>query len=171
MSEITRQEILIKEYEEGGRACRNNDTLTRTGLSIYSATQAAIIGFLATRMKIEEIYFSVLAIIGILLSCVVFCTTRRLHMRNKNYMERMRDIEYELGMNLYEYSYRSFKRRNISEITGNKLLWSSVPLVISFLYFLLIFFEYPEILYTAISLLSSLCPKLCPQHVIFSFSW
>lgn len=50
MTELSREdEILLREYAQAGEACRANDTLVRTGLTIFGGVQAAIIGFVASR--------------------------------------------------------------------------------------------------------------------------
>lgn len=43
------QQILLQEHKEASQMCRNHDQLVRTGLIIFGAAQAAIIGFIGTR--------------------------------------------------------------------------------------------------------------------------
>ena len=124
-------EILLREYAQAGDACRANDTLVRTGLTIFAATQAAVLAFLSNLKGAPNLALLLLEILSMWVSAVVFLTTLRLHVRYKNYMERARQIERKLGMNLYEYSYNYFSSPSIpaSRLGGNKTLWASVPFV------------------------------------------
>lgn len=140
MSELSREEeILLREYQEAGEACRGHDTLVRTGLSIFGAVQAAIIGFIASQEKSITVELVILEILGLWLSVVVFFTTRRLHYRYKNYMDRARCIERRLGMYLYQYSFEYFGSERVpAKWVGNKKLWASVPAVTFLLYLILL---------------------------------
>jgi hypothetical protein len=148
------QKILLQEYSEAGQVCRNADQLVRTGISIFAAVQAAIIGFIGTQKGDGTLALQLLKALGLWLSFVVYLTTLRLHYRYKSYMARMRSIENKLGMHLYRYSYRYFgiqgqripgQWRNgvLSKcIGGNKRLWASIPLLTFVLYLLLIFWDW-----------------------------
>jgi hypothetical protein len=140
MSDLSREdEILCREYQEAGEACRGHDTLVRTGLTVFGAAQAAIIGFIVTRGPSITLELVLLEILGLWLSVVVFFTTRRLHVRYSNYMERARCIERRLGMYLYQYSYEYFGTESVpAKWTGNKKLWASVPALTFVLYLVLL---------------------------------
>jgi len=72
MSHLSREdEILLREYQEAGEACRGHDTLVRTGLTIFGAAQAAIIGYIVTRGPIVTLELVLLEILGLwqVLSC------------------------------------------------------------------------------------------------------
>lgn len=141
MSELSREdEILLREYAQAGEACRANDTLVRTGLTIFGAVQAAIIGFVASRGNTGiTLELFLLEVLGLWLSVVVYYTTRRLHYRYKNYMERARCIERQLGMNLYQFSYEYFGSEPVpAKWAGNKRLWATVPAVTFVIYVVLL---------------------------------
>jgi hypothetical protein len=143
-----RQDILLKEYAIAVETCRNHDQLTRTGLSIFAAVQAAIIGFIGSQKGSMTIELQLLKALGLWLSFVVFLTTLRLHHRYKAYMERLKSIEHQLGIYLYQYGFDYFARPDIPgnwkdkkilrHIEGNKRLWATIPLLTFGLYLLLI---------------------------------
>jgi hypothetical protein len=139
MNDLSREEeILLHEYKEAGQACRGHDTLVRTGLTIFGAAQAAIIGFIVSRTAVT-IELVLLELLGLWLSVVVFFTTRRLHYRYGNYMERARCIERRLGMYLYQYSYDYFgSEGGPAKWAGNKKLWASVPALTFLIYLVLL---------------------------------
>jgi hypothetical protein len=138
MADLLREdEIALREYQEAGQACRGHDTLIRTGLTIFGAVQAAIIGFIASRGSSFTLELALLEILGMWLSVVVFLTTHRLHYRYKNYMERARAIEGRLGMSLYQYSYDYFATGRVGK-WGNKRLWATVPQLTFLIYLVLI---------------------------------
>ena len=142
MSNFTRQdEILIQEYQEAGRACRGNDQLIRTGILIYTAAQAAIVGFIGTKGADKSLELCILEIFGFWLSVVVLLTTLRLHHRYKTYMQRARYIERSMKMNLYQYSFDYFenqKNKIPGWFAGNKKLWATVPILFGIAYVILL---------------------------------
>lgn len=138
MNALTREEeILLQEYREAGQACRNHDQLIRTGLTIFGAVQAAIIGFVVAKEGVETFEKVLVEVLGLWLSIVVLLTTRRLHYRYKTYMERAKAIERRLGMYLYQYSFDYFGANKISG-PGNKKVWASLPVLAMIIYVLLL---------------------------------
>ena len=124
-------EILLREYSQAADACRANDTLIRTGLTIFVAVQAAMLAFLSNQHGAPTFALLLLEFLSMWVSVVVFLTTRRLHVRYENYMERARYLERRLGMYLFQYSYEYFGANPVtpSWVGGNKRLWASVPVV------------------------------------------
>ena len=131
------EEIWIREYQEAGQACRNHDQLIRTGLTIFGAVQAAIIGLVVAKEGVDVFEKVLVEFLGLWLSVVVLLTTRRLNYRYKTYMERAKAIERRLGMYLYQYSYDYFGDKNIPG-PGNKKVWASLPVVAIIIYALLL---------------------------------
>jgi hypothetical protein len=140
MAELTRkQQILLIEYGQAGEMCRNHDKLLRTGLVIFGAVQAAIIGFIGTQSESRLLELFLLQFLGFWLSVIVLLTTLRLAYRYASYMERAKCIERQLGMYLFECSQDFFSFENVpAKLFGNKRLWASVPFVTLWLYFLLL---------------------------------
>lgn len=140
MNDLSReQEILLREYKEAGETCRNHEKLIRTGLTIFVAIQAAIIGFIGKSTNSSPLNIFLLEILGLWMSVVVLITTLRLHHRYKNYIERAKWIEQRLGMYFYQYSFDYFKNKPIpGQCLGNQKLWASIPLLSFFLYAILI---------------------------------
>ena len=145
MSQLSHeQEILLKEYQEAFEVCRDHGQLVRSGLSIFATAQAAIIGLIGTQKITGNFELVMLEVLGLWLSVIVCLTTLRLRYRYGNYMERIKCLERQLGMNLYLYSHDYFELDKIfcSKIPGrcgNKFLWASFPLITFILYaFLLI---------------------------------
>ena len=142
MSNLSRQdEILLQEYQEAGRACRGHDQLIRTGLLIYTAAQAAIVGFIGTKGADKSLELCILEIFGFWLSVVVLLTTMRLHHRYKTYMQRARYIERTMKMSLYQYSLDYFddqKTKIQGRFAGNKVLWATVPILFGIAYGILL---------------------------------
>jgi hypothetical protein len=93
--------------------------------------QAAVLAFLSNLKGPPNLALLLLEFLSMWVSAVVFLTTLRLHIRYRNYMERARQIERELGMYLYEYSYQHFKSTPIParHLGGNKTLWATLPFV------------------------------------------
>lgn len=132
------RETLIHEYNEAGQACRNNEGLVRTGISLFTAIQAAILGFIQTRAKVslEVVLIEVLAIV---VSIVTFLTVLRLQMLYTAYMERAKCIERRLCMNLYTYGweYMEVKKAPAQKI-GNKRLLAFIPVTVFILFAILL---------------------------------
>jgi hypothetical protein len=125
------QEVLLREHAQAADACRANDTLIRAGLTIFVAAQAAVLAFLSNQRAAPSLALLLLEFLSMWVSAVVFQTTRRLHVRYKNYMDRARYIERRLEMYLYQYSYDYFGQHPVPPkwAGGNKKLWASVPIV------------------------------------------
>jgi len=140
MSELTsEQQILLQEYHQAGQMCRNHDQLLRTGLVIFGAIQAAIIGFIGTQQNSGVLELFVLELFGFWLSVIVLLTTLRLGYRYQSYMERAKCIERRLGMYLFDCSQDFFEFACVpAKKLGNKRLWASVPFLSMWLYVALI---------------------------------
>jgi len=137
------KEIMLREYQEAGQICRGHDQLIRTGLIIFGAVQAAIIGFIGTTRSHSSLNLVLLEILGLGLSIVVILTTARLQFRYEGYMERAKCIERRLGMYLYNVSEEYFflQRKRIPcewAGIGNKDIWTVVPWIAIILYAVLL---------------------------------
>jgi hypothetical protein len=146
VSDLSRQdEILLREYQQAGEACRGHDTLIRTGLTIFGAAQVAILGFIATQTQPAPLpALAPLEFLGFWLSLVALATTWRLHHRYKNYMERSHVLERRLGMYLYRYSEEYFRSKwYLAWLPGNKMWWGSVPFVTLLIFAALLFRDGP----------------------------
>lgn len=147
MTNLSREdEILLREYQEAGEACRSHDQLIRTGLGIFGAVQAAIIGFIGTVSVGSHFELALLEILGFVLSIVVLLTTLRLQHRYATYVQRAKCIETRLGMCLYNCSEEWFyiaRDRIPAGWAGNKVLWASVPFTTMVLYSLLLYRDGP----------------------------
>jgi hypothetical protein len=133
------QQILLHEYQQAGEMCRNHDQLLRTGLVIFGAIQAAIIGFIGTRKDGGLLELFVLELFGFWLSVIVLLTTLRLGYRYQSYMERAKCIEHRLGMYLFNCSQEFFAFAEVpAKRLGNKRSWASVPILSMWLYVALI---------------------------------
>lgn len=140
MAELTaEQQILLHEHQEAGQMCRNHDQLIRTGLTIFGAAQAAIVGFIGAQKSRADLAFFLLEIFGLWLSVVVLLTTLRLKKRYESYIERAKCIERRVGMYLFECSQDYFAFASIPvKRFGNKNLWASVPIVAIGVYLVLL---------------------------------
>lgn len=139
---MTSEELQIKEYEQAGEACRNHDSLIRTGITIFGAAQAAILAVLAGQTEPNPCYTLALKILGFWLSIVVLATTYRLAHRYASYMNRAKDLEQSLGFTLYSQSQEYFQSKRILKLMpGNKTTLASLPLVLAIIYLVLIIFQ------------------------------
>lgn len=133
------QQILLHEYQEASQACRNHDQLVRTGLTIFGAAQAVIVGFIGTQKGGASLALFLLEIFGFWLSVIVLLTTLRLQKRYESYMERAKCIERRVGMYLFECSQDYFAFASIPvKHFGNKQLWASVPVLAIGMYLILL---------------------------------
>ena len=140
MSLSGEQEILLREYEQAGEACRNHDSLIRTGLAIFGAAQAAILAFVSSQSKpIDSLEIVMLEALGLWLGVVVLMTTFRLHHRYSTYMSTIHAIEAKLGISLYSDSQKYFESKwYLKLLPGNKYLWASVPGLAVLIYLVLL---------------------------------
>jgi len=75
------QEILLKEYQEACENCRDHGRLVRTGFTIFTALQAAIIGFLSRYSETGSLEKVLLEVFGFWLSVIVCITYSVLSVR------------------------------------------------------------------------------------------
>lgn len=135
IEKMTRKELLVKEYEQAGEACRNHDSLIRTGITIFGAAQAAILAIIVGQSEPNICYTFALEILGFWLSIVVLATTYRLGHRYANYMTRAKKLEETLGFILYTHSQAYFEsKRHLSYMPGNKTTLATLPAVMAFIY-------------------------------------
>lgn len=140
MAELTaEQQILLHEHQEASQMCRSHDQLVRTGLTIFGAAQAVIVGFIGTQQGKASLALFLLEVFGLWLSVIVLLTTLRLQKRYESYMERAKCIERRVGMYLFECSQDYFAFASIPiKRFGNKKLWASVPVVAIGMYLILL---------------------------------
>jgi len=129
------KELRVKEYEQAGEACRNHDSLIRTGITIFGAAQAAIFAIIVGQSEPNPCYTYFLEVLGFWLSFVVWITTFRLGRRYATYMKRAKDIEKELGFSLYSASQEEFKSTwYLRCMPGNKMSMASLPILMAVIY-------------------------------------
>jgi len=132
---MSNKNILVEEYEQAGAACRNHDSLIRTGITIFGAAQAAILGILMNESKDNFYYTFSLELLGFWLSIVVYVTTFRLGQRYATYMERVKDLEWLLGFKLYTSSQEKFDRTwYLKYMPGNKTSLATLPILTAIMY-------------------------------------
>lgn len=140
---MTSEELQAREYEQAGQACRNHDSLIRTGITIFGAAQAAILAIIVGQSKPNICYSFALEVLGFWLSVVVFATTYRLGHRYATYMKRAKELENTLGFTLYTDSQAYFEsKRRLKYMPGNKATLASLPAVMAFIYGVFIFIHF-----------------------------
>ena len=102
MSNLAKEEeILLREYAEAGQLCRSYEQLSRTGILIFVVFSTAIVALLhqdaaSPTMKIT------LEVIGVIFSVITLNVLVRVGILYKTYIDRAREIEDNLGMDLYK---------------------------------------------------------------------
>ena len=128
------KQVMLLEYQEAGQACRNNESLVRTGISLFTAVQVAILGFIQTRncVTLETLLLEILALV---VSVVTFLTIIRLQMLYTAYMKRAKEIEAKLKMKLYTAGWRYMEtQKPPAQKIKNKRLLAAIPVVVFGIY-------------------------------------
>ncbi len=130
------KEFLAREYEQAGSACRNHESLIRTGITIFAAAQAAILAILMKEPNPnpDPFYAYCLELLGLWLSVVVGITTFRLGRRYTTYMKRAKSLEHQLGFALYTASQEEFEKHWYLRKPGNQTWLLSLPILTALIY-------------------------------------
>ncbi len=141
-----KKELLLKEYAEAGSACRANEALVRTGLTIFVSVQAAIIGFIqVTSGSLITREVLLLEWLGFVASVATWISLLRLRLLYSAYIERAKCIERRLGLALYTAAWPFLEEaRAPGQKIGNKKLLATLPATTFAIYLLLLVSDAPK---------------------------
>jgi len=123
------KETLLIEYQEGSKICMHYETLRRNALLFFVAIQSAIMSVLFGPEEVTFILKILLSSIAIFVGLVILNNDIRLIDYYFGYIQRLEEIEKELGMKLY-----SLKKKEIMDTTKsvpNIIFFRGFPLVMS----------------------------------------
>lgn len=113
--------VRLAEYREAGELCRANETLARTTYQIYLALLTVLAGYIIkehSNIKEHPDLFPwgnlLLALAGFLMSVFFAASIHRMKCYYRVFMERIRELECKLGMELYTRGYKVWKNQCIS---------------------------------------------------------
>lgn len=95
------ESVLLAEYAEAGTICRWYEQLTRTTMSIAIPGLIALSGYIQTANTQKPSDLAVLSVGGILFCLLSINTILRQRSYYKAYIERAKEIEAKLSMQLY----------------------------------------------------------------------
>jgi len=109
MVDEKRSKILLTEYQEGGQRCRAFEQLIRLSMAAYLAFSGTICGIIYASNTSRGTRIA-LSVIGALVSALLANSLIRLRRYFTCYMDRLKEIERELGMKLYNNGDGCFDR-------------------------------------------------------------
>lgn len=134
------KETLLIEYQEGSKICMHYENLRRNALVFLIAAQGAIMSVLFDTKEVIPILEISLSSIAIFAGLLVLNNDIRIIDYYFGYIQRLEEIEKELGMKLY-----SLQKKRIMETTkslSNSLFFRAFPIATSCFWLIYLIIKY-----------------------------
>ena len=134
---MTKEEILLKEYEEGNKVCMHYESFRRQGTNFFIIVQGAIASILfSDSIAVSHILKFVLPVLGLFVGFLTLNNDIRVIAYYYFYLERLKEIEKQLGMKLYS-EYKQ-KIKNVKFTTKNNYFYRGLPIAVILFWLLFI---------------------------------
>ena len=126
---MSKEDVLLKEYEEGNKVCMQYESFRRQGAYFFIIVQGAILSILFSDKTDSSLTLKIaLSIFGIFVALLTINNDIRVISYYFLYIERLKEIENELGMKLF--TVFKPKINNIKFTTKSNYFYRGIAIIV-----------------------------------------